>query len=156
METNIKLRLLGLGKSKEVKPLNDEMAMELGAEMLGEIVVFGIGAFTLWLEYKRQQMNENKRETSQFDRLGDLEAQITNLDLQLEEQRTQTRELTRLIHSIGDKSDKILSTSTAGDKPIHTVVLSTPDNLTQNTKKYDGILYSFCVLATLAYMYKYS
>ena len=151
METNIKLRLLGLGKSKKVKPLNDEMAMELGAEMLGEGVVFGVAAFTLWLEYKRQQHNENMRETSQFGRISDLEARLMDLDLQLEEQRTHTRELTRLIHSVNDKRHE---SSLQTDSSTQHMVVTSSEKTLHNTKKYDGLLYTFCVLFVLVYMYQ--
>ncbi|NXS49803.1 OPA3 protein, partial [Balaeniceps rex] len=37
-----------------IKPLNEEAAAELGAELLGEAIVFGVGGLCLYLEYARQ------------------------------------------------------------------------------------------------------
>lgn len=95
------MRLMGLGKSvKEVKPLNEEMAVELGAEMLGEIVIFSVGAGIIYAEYARQARKEQSKEDVQNDRLVMLEGEFRTVALQVEQQRTEIRELTRLVHSL--------------------------------------------------------
>jgi len=52
-EINIKRRLLNLGKPKEFTKLNEKMGIELGAELLGEFIIFGVAAITLFFEYNR-------------------------------------------------------------------------------------------------------
>lgn len=58
MEVNIRLRLMGMGKAKNVEKLSEDMAIELGAEMLGEFVMFSVAAATLMLEYWRSSTKE--------------------------------------------------------------------------------------------------
>ena len=44
---------LNLGKPVTVPPLNEAMAIELGANLLGEFIIFFIGASVLIFEYSR-------------------------------------------------------------------------------------------------------
>lgn len=44
---------LNLGKPVHVPPLNEAMAIELGASLLGEFIIFSIGALAIMLEYTR-------------------------------------------------------------------------------------------------------
>lgn len=41
------------GRSVNVPPLNEAMAIELGANLLGEFIIFAIGAGLLIFEYSR-------------------------------------------------------------------------------------------------------
>ena len=52
------MKLLGIGKVSTVKPLNEDVAVDLAAEMLGEFVIFSIAAALLFAEYKRQQYKD--------------------------------------------------------------------------------------------------
>ena len=91
------MRLLGLGKAKEVKPLNNEMAVELGADMLSEVFVYGVASFTVYLEYRRQQRKDVRHEDSQNTRLLDIEQTMKDLELTVHIQYTQIQELKRLL-----------------------------------------------------------
>ena len=62
LEVNFRLRLMGLGKAQSVEKLSDEMAIELGAEMLGEFIIFTVAAGTLLLEYQRSAKKEAIKE----------------------------------------------------------------------------------------------
>lgn len=93
------MRLMGLGKAKEVKRLNDDMAVELGAEMLGEVIVYSIASLTVFWEYMRQKRKDERHEDSQNIRLIDLESQVKELSRSMEKQKTQIRELTRVLQS---------------------------------------------------------
>lgn len=53
MEVKTKMWAMNLGKPTNVPVLNEAMAIELGANLLGEIVIFTIGAGLLLLEYQR-------------------------------------------------------------------------------------------------------
>lgn len=53
MEVKTKMWAMNLGKPTAVPVLNEAMAIELGANLLGEIVIFTIGAGLLLLEYQR-------------------------------------------------------------------------------------------------------
>lgn len=68
----VRLRVMGLAGPVEVRPLQEETAIETGADLLGEIVVFGFGVGILTLEYIRTQRKEARREQKQSDQIGDL------------------------------------------------------------------------------------
>ena len=52
-EVKTKMWALNLGKPTVVPALNEAMAIDLGANLLGEIIIFVIGAGLLLLEYQR-------------------------------------------------------------------------------------------------------
>lgn len=47
---------------KKVKPLSEDRAIDLGARLLGELIVCGISAGLLLYEYNRQTMNDQIKE----------------------------------------------------------------------------------------------
>ncbi|XP_075581573.1 optic atrophy 3 protein [Pelecanus crispus] len=64
VEMRAKMRLMGF-RGAAIKPLNEEAAAELGAELLGEAIVFGVGGLCLYLEYSRQAGQTRRREEEQ-------------------------------------------------------------------------------------------
>ncbi|NXI38152.1 OPA3 protein, partial [Galbula dea] len=78
-----KLRLMGF-RAAAVKPLNEEAAAELGAELLGEAIVFGVGGLCLYLEYARQAGQARRKEEEQAATLRDLRHRLECLQAQLE------------------------------------------------------------------------
>ncbi|NXG14521.1 OPA3 protein, partial [Grallaria varia] len=81
-----KMRLLGF-RGAAVKPLNEEAAAELGAELLGEALVFGVGGLCLYLEYLRQAGQSRRREEQLEQSLSHLRGAIERLQGELEELR---------------------------------------------------------------------
>ena len=96
-DITITMRNIGLGKSVEVKPLNEDIAVDLAAEMLGELFIFSIGAWILWLEYRRQQRKDLIKEDIQNQRLVELETSIRELELSVETQSAMLREINRTL-----------------------------------------------------------
>ncbi|XP_068034132.1 optic atrophy 3 protein [Anomalospiza imberbis] len=88
VEMRTKMRLLGF-RGATVKPLNEEAAAELGAELLGEALVFGVGGLCLYLEYLRQAGQSRRREELLEQTLGDLRQGLEQLQRDLEELRAQ-------------------------------------------------------------------
>ena len=91
---------MGFSKVKDVKPLNEEMAVEQAAEILGELIIYSVAAGTILWEYRRGVRNDKRKEDVQNDRLSDLEFEIKELGLQLETQNAQIRELTRQVAAL--------------------------------------------------------
>ncbi|NWU21050.1 OPA3 protein, partial [Dyaphorophyia castanea] len=83
-----KMRLLGF-RGAAVKPLNEEAAAELGAELLGEALVFGVGGLCLYLEYLRQAGQSRRREEHLEQTLSDLRQGLEQLQRDLDELRAQ-------------------------------------------------------------------
>merc|ERR1719309_1803140 len=68
-DTNVRMTSLGLSKPVKgtIKPLNETLAVDLGAEMIGEMTTFLIGFAVLYLEYWRQSRNaEEKQQQDQM------------------------------------------------------------------------------------------
>ncbi|XP_041280999.1 optic atrophy 3 protein, partial [Onychostruthus taczanowskii] len=80
------MRLLGF-RGAQVKPLNEEAAAELGAELLGEALVFGVGGLCLYLEYLRQAGQSRRREEHLEQTLSDLRSGLQRLEAELERLR---------------------------------------------------------------------
>ncbi|KAG8448459.1 hypothetical protein GDO86_015521 [Hymenochirus boettgeri] len=84
VEMRAKMRIMGF-RGAAIKPLNEDAAAELGAELLGETLVFLIGGGCLVAEYSRQTSNNRRKEEELDSRLASMEAEITRLGLLTEE-----------------------------------------------------------------------
>lgn len=78
VEMRAKMRIMGF-RGAAVKPLNEEAAAELGAELLGEAIVFGVGGLCLYLEYSRQAGQARRREEEQAAALRDMAAALERM-----------------------------------------------------------------------------
>lgn len=53
VEVQTKMWAMNMGKPTNVPQLNETMAIDLGANLLGEVIIFSIGAGLLIFEYVR-------------------------------------------------------------------------------------------------------
>lgn len=83
VEMRAKMRLMGF-RSAAIKPLNEEAAAELGAELLGEAIVFGVGGLCLYLEYARQAGQARRREEEQAAALREVGERLERLREELD------------------------------------------------------------------------
>ncbi|XP_071787269.1 optic atrophy 3 protein homolog [Asterias amurensis] len=95
MEINLKMRILGLGKASSVKPLSEEAAVELGAEIIGETFLFSVAVGTISFEYFRQQRKEQEHEGEQTSAISELQSRVEELGIFVEQQDAKIRELQR-------------------------------------------------------------
>ncbi|KAF7494388.1 Putative OPA3-like protein [Sarcoptes scabiei] len=98
-EVNVKMKLLGLGKPSNVNKLNETAAIELGAELLGESIIFIVAVLTLTAEYYRQSKKSAAEAVAIEERWLKLERKVQDLELIVEKHGAEIRSLTRLIHS---------------------------------------------------------
>ncbi|XP_056396723.1 optic atrophy 3 protein [Hyla sarda] len=84
VEMRAKMRIMGF-RGAAIKPLNEEAAAELGAELLGEATVFIIGGACMIAEYSRQSANSRRKEEEMEARLSCMESEIARLGLLTEE-----------------------------------------------------------------------
>ncbi|XP_078001029.1 optic atrophy 3 protein homolog [Glandiceps talaboti] len=109
-EINIKMRILGLGKAKSVKPLSEQSAVELGAEIIGETFIFTVGVGILVAEYWRQARNEQHKEDKQNDSILELQSQVEELHFVMERQDAKLRELNRRLAYLDHGKQKPVNT----------------------------------------------
>lgn len=98
IEMRTKMRIMGF-RGSTIKPLNEESAAELGAELLGEAIIFVIGGGCMVLEYSRQAMNSRRKEEELNDTITNLQTQLGELALTTETLDAQLREMNRLLVS---------------------------------------------------------
>ncbi|EAT44040.1 AAEL004554-PB [Aedes aegypti] len=137
MEVKTKMWAMNLGKPTNVPVLNEAMAIELGANLLGEIVIFTIGAGLLLLEYQRQVRKEANKEEMVMQEKLELQATINELIFQVQRQDTQIREMARVVADLESKSSwkpKILTDLTSkrnsAEQPLYI-----PDNPTEKVNR---------------------
>ncbi|KAH8383387.1 hypothetical protein KR009_008408 [Drosophila setifemur] len=140
VEVKTKMWALNMGgRSVNVPPLNEAMAIELGANLLGEFIIFSIGAGLLIFEYSRQVIKENKKnEQTQIEKMQ-LTNTLTEMNFRLERQDAQIREMTRVLADFDSRN-----IFRWHKEPIQEYVPfdpSTPDQSAsaRNPKTYEGI-----------------
>nr|XP_021186384.2 putative OPA3-like protein CG13603 [Helicoverpa armigera] len=106
-EVKAKMWILNLGRPVNIPVLSQEMAIELGANLLGETLIFTIGAGLLLLEYNRQSNKEAAKEAKKEEEMKHISDTITDLYFTVQRQQTQLREMERIIYSISGEKPKI-------------------------------------------------
>lgn len=99
-EVQAKMWILNLGKPVSVPVLNEAMAIELGANLVGEGLIFVIAAAIVLSEYNRSSRKEAAKEEEKMKEMDTLQYKIQELYFQTEAQAAQIRELTRTISSL--------------------------------------------------------
>ncbi|KAK8743770.1 hypothetical protein OTU49_001259 [Cherax quadricarinatus] len=102
-EVRMKMYVMNLGRtgqSSTIPRLSEEAAIELGANLLGEGVIFGIAVAILAYEVSRQKEKEKKKEEAEQAFINNLETRINELTFSSEELDTKVRELTRLSYAL--------------------------------------------------------
>ncbi|XP_075846141.1 optic atrophy 3 protein-like [Microtus pennsylvanicus] len=85
-----KLRIMGF-HAEAVKPLNEAAAAELGANLLGEAIIFACAGSCLLLEFWRQQSLKHRKEVERVASLRSLRADLDRLEQALNELQVQVQ-----------------------------------------------------------------
>ncbi|GJQ66617.1 hypothetical protein Trydic_g4589 [Trypoxylus dichotomus] len=99
-EVKTKMWILNLGKPVNIPVLNEAMAIDLGANLLGEGIIFLIAAGILIGEYYRSSLKEGKKEAAKKAEMEQLQRTLQELYFTMEKQGAQIRELTRGMHDL--------------------------------------------------------
>uniref|UniRef100_H3DNV9 Outer mitochondrial membrane lipid metabolism regulator OPA3 n=2 Tax=Tetraodon nigroviridis TaxID=99883 RepID=H3DNV9_TETNG len=105
IEMRTKMKIMGL-RGSTIKPLNEDAAAELGAELLGETIIFLIGGGCMVLEYTRQSVNSRRKEEELNETIVGLQTELTELKLTTETLDAQLREFNRVLQSFPVSSKK--------------------------------------------------
>lgn len=89
---------MNLGKPVNIPKLNEASAIDLGAELVGEAVIFSIATVILIVEYNRQTRKEAAKEAERVAQLVQIEDDLKNLYTLTAQQDNQIRELVRILH----------------------------------------------------------
>ncbi|XP_061683415.1 optic atrophy 3 protein homolog [Syngnathoides biaculeatus] len=105
IEMRTKMRIMGF-RGASIKPLNEDAAAELGAELLGETVIFLVGGGCMVLEYTRQAANARRKEDELNQTLISLQTQVAELTFTTETLSAQLREVNRQLVSFPTPTKK--------------------------------------------------
>lgn len=108
-DVKVRMRVLNLGKVSSVPKLNEEKAIETGAQLLSEMIILGIAAGVLIFEYVRSsEKEEAKMEAAEAEKRALLD-RVDNLELTLEKQSVQIKTLTQMSNHLDDQLIKVKS-----------------------------------------------
>ncbi|CAL4066515.1 unnamed protein product, partial [Meganyctiphanes norvegica] len=109
-EVRMKMYMMNISRSKgkafEIPKLNEQAAIELGANLLGEGVIFTVAVVILAYEVNRQKEKDRKKEDEERDFVEHLECRINDLTFSNEELDTKIRELTRSLIAVQHKVEQ--------------------------------------------------
>ena len=126
-EVKLKMWVMNLGKAVEIPKLNEAMAIELGATLLGESIIFTCGAVLVVAEVVRRNNKEAALEQARRDEIQVIVDRLRDLEIESSRQDAQLREINRLCLSLHGKNsaEKVPSIR----NPSSTNVNSTPITL---------------------------
>ena len=115
VQTKARLDVLGMGKikKKQVKPITDEQALDLGLDILGDTVIIGC-ALVIYLVFESRPSGSkgpDKADVMQNQEIKNLKVTVQEQELTMAHLSAELRELERLIHSktmYSEVSDKIM------------------------------------------------
>ena len=81
----MKMRWMGTTGPTHVKPLTDERAAELGAEIIGDTFVYGVAASIIIFEYARSKKKEQDAEDKQNNQIAKLNDSIRRLEREMKD-----------------------------------------------------------------------
>lgn len=84
------MRIMGF-HAEAIKPLNEDAAAELGANLLGEAIVFATAGSCLLLEFWRQKLSKRRKEVARAATLLSLQEDVVHLEDSLDELRVQVQ-----------------------------------------------------------------
>ncbi|XP_054746963.1 putative OPA3-like protein CG13603 isoform X2 [Anastrepha obliqua] len=101
LDVKIKLLLLNMGRHVKVAPLNEAVATELGAEVLGEFIVFVTASTAIIFETNRQSTKKNIEALSVNMHHKDIIEAMEVLKYRQEQQNAYVQEITRALAALG-------------------------------------------------------
>ncbi|XP_067939254.1 optic atrophy 3 protein homolog [Watersipora subatra] len=102
-DVRLRLWISGSTKGKKIQPLEEQQAINEGADLLGEMFVLSVACGLIGMEYYRQAWNAAIKEEQQDTSLTRLTKDMRKLRLMLNEQSDDIDELVRLIEVLSEK-----------------------------------------------------
>ncbi|XP_028634551.1 optic atrophy 3 protein-like [Grammomys surdaster] len=90
VEMRTKMRIMGF-HAEAIKPLNEDAAAELGANLLGETIIFATAGSCLLLEFWRQKSSKHRKEVARAATVQSLREDVDNLEDVLDELQVQVQ-----------------------------------------------------------------
>ena len=85
LEVVVKMRWMGTTGPTHVKPLTEERAAELGAEIIGDTFVYSVAASLIIFEYVRSKKKEQDAEDTQNNQIAKLNDSMQRLEREMKD-----------------------------------------------------------------------
>lgn len=99
--TNIQRRIYGHRTDVEIRPLNEEKAVQAASELIGELFVFSVATVALIYEVQRSAKSEAKKEEMRKQELKDILQREEDLEKEVEQLKQKLNEIEQLARGKG-------------------------------------------------------
>ena len=100
MDIKVRVRMLNLGRLNLVPKIDDKKAMDLGAQLLLEIIVLIIFSLIVIYQYNESVEKEEKKDTKRKKDLEDVTKDVNQIESIINKNKTQMTELNILLDSM--------------------------------------------------------
>ena len=100
MDIKVRVRMLNLGRLNLVPKIDDKKAMDLGAQLLLEIIVLIIFSLIVIYQYNESVEKEEKKETKRKNDIEELTKDINQIECAINKNKTHMTELNMLLDSM--------------------------------------------------------
>ncbi|KAJ3692272.1 hypothetical protein LUZ60_012622 [Juncus effusus] len=101
MTTNIQRRIYGHATDVEIRPLNEERAVQAAADLIGELFVFSVAGAALIFEVQRSARSEARKEEIRKQEIEAMKRKEEDLAREIEILKEKMSEIEKLAHSQG-------------------------------------------------------
>ncbi|XP_051225900.1 uncharacterized protein [Lolium perenne] len=101
ISTNIQRRIYGHSTQVEIRPLNEEKAVQNAADLIGELFVFSVAGAVVVFEVQRSARSENRKEEARKKEVEELKQKEDQLALEIDTLKLRLSHLERLANSQG-------------------------------------------------------
>lgn len=101
ISTNIQRRIYGHSTLVEIRPLNEEKAVQAAADLIGELFVFSVAGAVVVFEVQRSARSENRKEEARKKEVEELIRKEDQMAQEIETLKLKLTELERLANSQG-------------------------------------------------------
>ncbi|XP_054726885.1 putative OPA3-like protein CG13603 isoform X2 [Anastrepha obliqua] len=103
VEIRTKMWTMKMGKPTNIKPLSEAAAIDLGASMLGEFVLFLICGAAVVSEVSRQVRSERRKREEKIQAAIKLTNNILSMEEAIEQQEEYIKEINKALRALGKK-----------------------------------------------------
>ena len=100
MDIKVRMRILNLGKLNLVPKIDDKKAMDLGAQLLLEVIVIIIFSVIVIYQYNESVEKEEKKDEKRKEHVKEVEENIKEIKHAVNDNKTQITALHNLLNSI--------------------------------------------------------
>ncbi|KAK9131982.1 hypothetical protein Scep_011510 [Stephania cephalantha] len=99
--TNVQRRIYGHATDVEIRPLNEEKAVQAATDLLGELFIFSVAGAAVIFEVQRSSRSEARKEEQRREELEAIKQKNESLERELELLKHKMEELEQLAKSKG-------------------------------------------------------